>query len=219
MSPCCCAICATTGSSWEPERAGSLPDIAKAAAPAAAPCRKVRRSTPPEGICRFGSGCDFIVSSCAMAGEGGPGTNVGSAGGGGKAPGRCVPRSASYMLDASSHPAERAHDRRRAEPALPLNPRVFAILAVLLEAPAHGYRIKQEVEERSGGRGDPRPGLALPHHRQAPGRRAWWRRCRHPPTGRPTSTAAPLLRGHRLRPRARGRRGVPAPRICSIGPS
>ena len=34
---------------------------------------------------------------------------------------------------------------------LPLNPRVFAILAVLLEAPAHGYRIKQEVEERSDG--------------------------------------------------------------------
>lgn len=34
---------------------------------------------------------------------------------------------------------------------LPLNPRVFAILAALLEAPAHGYRIKQAVEERSGG--------------------------------------------------------------------
>jgi DNA-binding PadR family transcriptional regulator len=34
---------------------------------------------------------------------------------------------------------------------LPLNPRVFAILAVLLEAPAHGYRIKQSVEERSEG--------------------------------------------------------------------
>jgi DNA-binding PadR family transcriptional regulator len=34
---------------------------------------------------------------------------------------------------------------------LPLNPRVFALLAVLLEAPAHGYRIKQAVEERSGG--------------------------------------------------------------------
>jgi len=34
---------------------------------------------------------------------------------------------------------------------LPLNPRVFAILAVLLEAPAHGYRIKQAVEEGSGG--------------------------------------------------------------------
>ena len=34
---------------------------------------------------------------------------------------------------------------------LPLNPRVFAILAALLEVPAHGYRIKQEVEERSGG--------------------------------------------------------------------
>lgn len=34
---------------------------------------------------------------------------------------------------------------------LPLNPRVFALLAALLEAPAHGYRIKQAVEERSGG--------------------------------------------------------------------
>jgi DNA-binding PadR family transcriptional regulator len=34
---------------------------------------------------------------------------------------------------------------------LPLNPRVFAILAALLEGPAHGYRIKQAVEERSGG--------------------------------------------------------------------
>lgn len=34
---------------------------------------------------------------------------------------------------------------------LPLNPRVFAILASLLEAPAHGYRIKQEVEARSDG--------------------------------------------------------------------
>jgi len=40
-----------------------------------------------------------------------------------------------------------------AEPSrhLPLNPRVFAILTVLLEVPSHGYRIKQEVEERSGG--------------------------------------------------------------------
>lgn len=34
---------------------------------------------------------------------------------------------------------------------LPLNPRVFAILTVLLDAPAHGYRIKQEVEEHSDG--------------------------------------------------------------------
>lgn len=34
---------------------------------------------------------------------------------------------------------------------LPLNPRTFAILAVLLDGPAHGYRIKREVEERSGG--------------------------------------------------------------------
>lgn len=34
---------------------------------------------------------------------------------------------------------------------LPLNPRVFAILVALLEGPAHGYRIRQEVEERSHG--------------------------------------------------------------------
>jgi DNA-binding PadR family transcriptional regulator len=34
---------------------------------------------------------------------------------------------------------------------LPLNPRVFAILASLLEGPAHGYRIKQEVEAGSDG--------------------------------------------------------------------
>jgi DNA-binding PadR family transcriptional regulator len=34
---------------------------------------------------------------------------------------------------------------------LPLNPRVFAILAALLEGPAHGYRIRQEVEDRSRG--------------------------------------------------------------------
>jgi DNA-binding PadR family transcriptional regulator len=34
---------------------------------------------------------------------------------------------------------------------LPLNPRVFAILTVLVETPSHGYRIKREVEERSGG--------------------------------------------------------------------
>ncbi len=36
--------------------------------------------------------------------------------------------------------------------ALPLNPRVFAILMVLLEAPSHGYGLKQAVEERSAGR-------------------------------------------------------------------
>lgn len=34
---------------------------------------------------------------------------------------------------------------------LPLNPRVFAILLALLEGPAHGYRLKTEVEERSEG--------------------------------------------------------------------
>lgn len=34
---------------------------------------------------------------------------------------------------------------------LPLNPRVFAILTVLLERPAHGYRIKLEAERHSGG--------------------------------------------------------------------
>lgn len=40
---------------------------------------------------------------------------------------------------------------REVDRYLPLNPRVFAILAVLLETPSHGYRIKQEVEARSGG--------------------------------------------------------------------
>ncbi len=34
---------------------------------------------------------------------------------------------------------------------LPLNPRVFAILLALLEGPAHGYRLKQAVEEQSNG--------------------------------------------------------------------
>ncbi|MGD2067823.1 MAG: PadR family transcriptional regulator [Gemmatimonadota bacterium] len=34
---------------------------------------------------------------------------------------------------------------------LPLNPRVFAILLSLLEGPAHGYGLKMDVEERSGG--------------------------------------------------------------------
>lgn len=34
---------------------------------------------------------------------------------------------------------------------LPLNPRVFALLLALLEGPAHGYRLKQAVEERSDG--------------------------------------------------------------------
>lgn len=36
--------------------------------------------------------------------------------------------------------------------ALPLNPRVFAILLALLEEPAHGYGLRQAVESRSGGR-------------------------------------------------------------------
>ena len=35
---------------------------------------------------------------------------------------------------------------------LPLNPKVFAVLVALLEGPAHGYRLKQDVEERSRGR-------------------------------------------------------------------
>ena len=35
--------------------------------------------------------------------------------------------------------------------ALPLNPRVFAILLALSEGEAHGYRIKKSVEDRSGG--------------------------------------------------------------------
>lgn len=34
---------------------------------------------------------------------------------------------------------------------LPLNPRVFALLFALLEGPAHGYRLKQAIEERSEG--------------------------------------------------------------------
>jgi len=34
---------------------------------------------------------------------------------------------------------------------LPLNPRVFAILAAILEGPAHGYRVRQLVEGRSHG--------------------------------------------------------------------
>lgn len=42
-------------------------------------------------------------------------------------------------------------DDARLQRLLPLNPRTFAILAVLLEGPSHGYRIKQEVEERSAG--------------------------------------------------------------------
>ena len=35
--------------------------------------------------------------------------------------------------------------------SLPLNPRVFAILMALSEGEAHGYRIKQSVQERSDG--------------------------------------------------------------------
>ena len=42
-------------------------------------------------------------------------------------------------------------DDVRLQRQLPINPRTFAILAVLLEGPAHGYRLKQEVESRSGG--------------------------------------------------------------------
>lgn len=34
---------------------------------------------------------------------------------------------------------------------LPLNPRVFSLLVVLLDGPSHGYGIKLAVEERSGG--------------------------------------------------------------------
>ena len=34
---------------------------------------------------------------------------------------------------------------------LPLNPRVFAIMLSLSEGEAHGYRIKNDVERRSGG--------------------------------------------------------------------
>ncbi len=43
-----------------------------------------------------------------------------------------------------------SHDHARQ--ALPLNPRVFAILLALLEEPAHGYGLRQAVESRSGGR-------------------------------------------------------------------
>ena len=34
---------------------------------------------------------------------------------------------------------------------LPLNPRAYAIMLVIADEPCHGYRIKKEVEERSGG--------------------------------------------------------------------
>lgn len=34
---------------------------------------------------------------------------------------------------------------------LPLNPRAYAIMLVIADEPAHGYRIKHEVEERSAG--------------------------------------------------------------------
>lgn len=34
---------------------------------------------------------------------------------------------------------------------LPLNPRTFSLLVVLLDGPAHGYGIKQAVEDRSDG--------------------------------------------------------------------
>jgi DNA-binding PadR family transcriptional regulator len=37
------------------------------------------------------------------------------------------------------------------ESHLPLNPRAYAILLVIADGPAHGYRIKREVEERSAG--------------------------------------------------------------------
>jgi DNA-binding PadR family transcriptional regulator len=42
-------------------------------------------------------------------------------------------------------------DARSASEALPLNPRVFAILMALSEGEVHGYRIKRSVEEASGG--------------------------------------------------------------------
>jgi DNA-binding PadR family transcriptional regulator len=42
-------------------------------------------------------------------------------------------------------------DRTQVNAMLPLNPRVFAILLTLSEGEAHGYRLKQSVEERSGG--------------------------------------------------------------------
>ena len=42
-------------------------------------------------------------------------------------------------------------DLEQAEQHLPLNPRTYAIMLVLSDQPAHGYRIKREVEERSQG--------------------------------------------------------------------
>jgi len=42
-------------------------------------------------------------------------------------------------------------DSRSPTDWLPLNPRVFAILMALSEGEAHGYRIKQSVEEHSAG--------------------------------------------------------------------
>ena len=41
---------------------------------------------------------------------------------------------------------------------LPLNPRAYAIMLVIADGPAHGYRIKQEVEERSDGTVELDPG-------------------------------------------------------------
>jgi DNA-binding PadR family transcriptional regulator len=37
----------------------------------------------------------------------------------------------------------------RAEPYLPLNPRVFALMLSLADGPAHGYAMKLAAEERS----------------------------------------------------------------------
>ena len=45
-----------------------------------------------------------------------------------------------------------------------------AALLLLAEEPRNGYQIMQEVEERSGGRLEPQPGIGLPRARPARGR-------------------------------------------------
>lgn len=58
-------------------------------------------------------------------------------------------QSISKIRDRNSPASVEAMDDLSA--VLPLSPRVFAILALLAEGPAHGYGIKQEVETRSAG--------------------------------------------------------------------
>ncbi|MGD8330667.1 MAG: PadR family transcriptional regulator [Acidobacteriota bacterium] len=49
-------------------------------------------------------------------------------------------------------------DDRRAEAFLPLKPRVFEALLVLSQRPLHGYALKQELYQRTGGSIDLGPG-------------------------------------------------------------